>query len=337
MQIKENVQHYLQEQIRHRYSTTSILNYKDNEIIHAIFNETEIENLAMKNVLNQQIIMFSKNFASKVDNIKLDPSQIFPPYFKDLQLMKKMKKYGIFPTQKDLKKIRSKHLKLLVVGYGGAMINMLYNMTLWAKYYNTFGIFDKILIFENDNIDLTNLFRIGKPIYNHVIDRGLLTPEIIDLGSDTRTIIDSPSNKMHLINSNSPENYLSREFTIHKVAMYLTKKLAQTAKEKGYIFVGAPDLETRNILSEFPFFFMGHQDSEVELQFAPKDISDLVIENYGKIDVPVLLTNLQLATAAFIKTLAHNNPEDFTNNEILFKYDLNEHISEYNTALKEGK
>jgi uncharacterized protein YjfI (DUF2170 family) len=103
--------------------------------------------------------------------------------------------------------------------------------------------------------------------------------------------------------------------------------------KKNYIIVGAPDLDTRRMLTEkkADFYFMGHSNTEVDVTFRPEVTSSLVIENYGSIDIPVLLINLQLATAAFIKELASDSKPDETN-QVLFNFDMKKYLESKETT-----
>jgi len=99
------------------------------------------------------------------------------------------------------------------------------------------------------------------------------------------------------------EKYLSKTFEKEVYNGYADGTLLNILKEKGYILVGAPDLETRKIIYEkkMPFYMIGHSNNSVRVYRRPNVSSTLTQETYGSIDIPVLFHNLLLAAANFIK------------------------------------
>jgi hypothetical protein len=238
------------------------------------------------------------------------------PSFEDPLTKKIMTELDVLPTKEDFQKIRDKDINLCLVGYGGAMVNMLYNMYQWAIELSEMRIFNNIVIFEKDTIDFSNLVRFAKPmILNHV-------SKFSTFESEMRQEL-SLIKKVSMIDV---EKELSKKRKIISFVSWLDERAAHDLKNKKYTLIGAPDLETRTMLTDLDldFYFMGHANHEVALKYQPEITSSLVNENYGSIDIPVLLINLQIATGAFIKQLASDNTP--AKNEKLLSFDMQEYL-----------
>ena len=300
---------HIAEEIRMRYAKSSILPYDDNFILHKMYNEGLTEEDATRPVMNENLFGMSSYTLSNFQNSPV-PVSLNNPLTQEL-----LDRLGVRPTKEDFQTIREKGIKLCLVGYGGAMINMLYNMYLWSMELSEIGVFDKLVIFEEDTIDFSNLPRLGKPLINsYHADASCYYDEVPNL----KTLP-----KILLVNE---EKYLSKERKVIVFKKFLNETYANKINEKGYVFVGAPTLETRNMLSDKPFYFFGHGDHEVEIKYQPRITSGLAVETYGSIDIPVLLINLQIATAAFIKELASDHQPG--QGEIRFSFDMEKFIKE---------
>jgi hypothetical protein len=299
---------YLENEVRMRFSKKSILPYDDNEVIHQVLKEESVsENLK---IMNSNIFKLSKNILINTDNSGGEDVSFYCDITQSL-----LKEFNLTPTKEDFQKIREKNIKICLVGYGGAMVNMLYNMYLWAIELSELRIFENIIVFEKDTLDFSNLVRFGKPMAFDYF------PLLASQKQAATGINILP--KTDLI---SIEKELSRKRKIISFSNWLTDQHISKLTEKNYVLVGAPDLETRRILYETDanFYLMGHADYGVGLTYQPNVTSGLVNETYGSIDIPVLLVNLQLATAAFIKQLAGDSlPEK---NEKLFSFDMKEYL-----------
>jgi hypothetical protein len=318
---EENLKGYLDNEIRMRYSEESILPYDDNKAVHKFFKDNQIPSNEAKNmsIMNENITRMSyvlvKNIEAKTSG---NPVSFDNPLTQHL-----LDELDIRPTREDLQKIKDRNLKMCVVGYGGAMINMLYNMHIWAMELGETKLFEKVVIFEKDDLDFTNILRIGKPV-------------VFDYSPDFIRKYDSevPNIKtLKKISMASVEKELSSERKLILFVNWLDNKAAEFLHKKDYFFVGAPTLETRQMLSDKKFFFLGHSDYEVDITYSPQAISSLAVETYGSIDIPVLLINLQLATAAFIKILAAG--EEHQLDQRLLDFDMKKWIDENPKKLKE--
>jgi len=320
MSTQKKISSYLDNELRMRYAPESILPFDDNKAIHKFFKDKITTSEAKDyKIMNANITRMSftliKNNKSAPSSLPLSLSTPLTQYLLD--------ELDLRPTVEDLQKIKDKDLKICSVGYGGAMVNVLYNLYNWSMELGITKIFKKMVIFEKDNIDFSNLVRIGKPI---VFD---YHPDFI------RKFEEGVSNVKTLkkINMINIEKELSQDRELILFADWLGSKEANFMDKKGYIFVGAPTLETRNMLTDKKFYFLGHSDYEVDITYRPEIISSLAIETYGSIDIPVLLINMQIATAAFIKMLASD--EEFEPSKRLLDFDMKVWVDKNQEKLKE--
>jgi hypothetical protein len=320
-QTEEKLKNYLDNELRMRYSPESILPFSDNAAIHRFFKNEVISATEAKQmrIMNENIVRMSYALVRNVESNQSGNSISF-----DTPLTKYLlEELNLQPTHEDFQKIRDKNIKLCVVGYGGAMVNVLYNMYNWAMELGETKIFEKLVVFEQDDIDFSNILRMGKPI---VFD---YSPDFVRKYDEQVPNIKT----MKKINMLSLEKELSKERKAILFVKWLEEEPAAFLDKKGYIFVGAPTLDTRQMLSDKKFFFLGHSDYEVDITYSPQAISSLAVETYGSIDIPVLLINLQIATAAFIKTLASD--EGFEPDQRILDFDMKKWVDENPKKLKE--
>lgn len=311
---------YLDNELRMRYSPESILPFDDNKAIHKFFkNQFTATEAKGYNVMNDNIIRMSYMLVKNTEpRIGGNPLSFDTPLTQHL-----LDELDIRPTKEDFQKIRDRNLKMCVVGYGGAMLNLMYNMHIWAMEMSETRLFDKIVIFEKDDLDFSNILRMGKPM---VFD---YSPDFIKPYNT-----EVPSIKtLKKINMLNVEKELAKDRKLVLFSDWLTDTSAEYIHKKGYFFVGAPTLETRTVLQDKEFYFLGHSDHEVDITFSPQNISTLAVETYGSIDIPVLMINLQLATAAFIKLLAAG--EEHTPDTRLLDFDMKKWVEENPEKLKE--
>jgi hypothetical protein len=312
---------YLDNELRMRYAPDSILPFDDNQIVHRFFkNHYTSEEAAEFKVMNDNIIRMSYVLAKHLQQEPVVNTISFEtPLTQHL-----LDELNLRPTKEDFQKIREKELQMCIVGNGGAMMNMLFNMYLWSMELSETRVFKKIVVFEKDSLDFTNMMRMGKPMaFNYVSDY------IKQDAADAPLLNTLKKNDMLTI-----ERELSSERRILNFVSWLDDpRTVDLIANKGYFFVGAPTLETRELLQDKKFFFLGHSDFEVDITYRPQLVSTLSVETYGSIDIPVLLINLQLATAAFIKILASD--DEYQPDQRLLNFDMKTWVDNNQEKLKE--
>ena len=303
---------FVMDQIRHRYAPVGKIS-DDNKFIYNIFdNEIYYEDLVLLN-----------------DNLKLLKgedeaySNYYPTFIKTKTAWKILKK-GLPESLKDIKKVRSpkikklaktiqsKKIKLAVVGYGGAMSNILYNLGLVSDQHRT-PLFEKLLIIEPEKWSLTNIFRIAKPLMH----KGFSRFENVD-----------GDNTVYKIQTFDVEEKLVDE-EIELRAEYLNKEEALKLKEEGYIFIGAPDFKTREMLQEIgaTFIMTGHANNNIRITKNPILNGGAIVETYGTIDIGVLISNFWLATFALLDIFANQDVQSLPDDTELYKFNFDEYFS----------
>jgi hypothetical protein len=211
-------------------------------------------------------------------------------------------------ASKELKKrfqaMKDQQIDLVVIGYGGAMSNVLWNLTVLLLTFSELDPFNSVRLYEKDELSFTNILRFGKPIVHKAYSQFELQDDVLP---------------KHFLTD--LEYHLAPEF--EKTQEFLNKETAQKLIEEldNPVFIGAPDFETRKFLQEIgaKFFFIGHGDNEVSITHQP-DIHFAVQETYGTIDIPVLLTNLWLATYKLIDILSEE--KEYGVNEEIWKFNF---------------
>lgn len=321
MADRKRLSEFLDNELRMRYAPESILPFDDNKVIHRFFKDHYTPEEAKQfKIMNTNIIHMSYVLVKHIEP-KLGGN---PESFDTALTQYLLDELDLRPTKEDFQKIKAKEMKMCVVGNGGAMMNMLYNMYLWSMELSETQLFKKITLFEKDDLDFSNIMRIGKPIvFNY-------SPDMIKSYNGETPIV----NTLKKSNMLDVEKELSEERALVRFVSWLDDpKTIDFIDSKGYFFVGAPTLETREMLADKKFFFLGHSDYEVDITYRPQLVSTLSVETYGSIDIPVLLINLQIATAAFIKILASD--DEFNTDDRLLNFDMKQWVDSNPEKLKE--
>ena len=300
---------YLEDQIRHRYSEKGLIS-DDNEFLFHLFDEDYYYE-SDKVFLNENLRLL------KGDNINYN--EYIPKYMYTKTFWKIMSK-GLPESLNNIKSIRNKKLETIVkkvskkgiklcsVGYGGASTNILFNLYLINNIHKT-PLFEELKIYEPDNWALSNIFRIGKPILHQAFSRFTNIS-----GNDTIYKIQTLNLEKDLV-----KNKLEAR------ASYLTEEEALKLEEEGFIFIGAPDFKTREMLERIgaTFIMTGHANNSVRLTKNPVLSGGAIIETYGSIDIGVLLMNFWMATFNLLDALANKEIHKLENDTEIFKTDFN--------------
>ncbi len=209
-----------------------------------------------------------------------------------------------------LRAIQAKEMKLAVIGYGGAMINFLWDTYLLA-FLSNFNepVFKEICVFEKEAVSFTNILRIGKPV--------LLESYLSIYLNETGAL-----NKLNMIRE---EFQLAEDVTL--IEDYLTDEAdLKELVDNDFVLIGAPNFDARVLLQDSNFFFFGHANNELEIFFQPIVNTELTFESYGSIDVPVLLSNIAAGTIEMLRVFTGfdvKNP-GYEKSESVFRIDYGE-------------
>jgi hypothetical protein len=197
---------------------------------------------------------------------------------------------------KLLKRVREKNLTPIIVGSGGSMMNFMHWASEACKWTSVASIFNKVVVYEDDELDFTNLLRI--PFIPKISQQNMYNGNILKIdGIAGRFEILSSGN----IAQGSYFSYYNQRLTEQNVNDIVD------ARASNKIFIGAPDMETRKMLSEHEdavFIAYTQQDASFSIVINPTIDNDMIMENYGKIELNQFFMNQIVQAMRFLEYLA---------------------------------
>ncbi len=203
--------------------------------------------------------------------------------------------------KKAMQDVRSRGLTFVSVGYGGLSINMLHFLSMLAYRLDEYDIFKALHIYENDNISYTNIMRVYKDLSHTACGYG------------------DRINKTVLFD----EDNIAENIMLHQ---YYLKEEHIGDIGNDVFFFGAPDFETRDMLSKYNFIFGGHSGDNVVFVYKPLVDSDLTVESYGTINLASFYLNMMKATENLMYVLASG--EALTPDEVIFQHNAKKDIQD---------
>jgi len=319
---------FLEEEIRMRYASDSYWG-PDNRIVHklsdplaSLYSETSVSKTDVS-VYNPNILFmhpslkgrakkfyelyrfnYVPKYLSKIHFLAIAKENLGLEYDENEWAKKGRPAFMVKNIFENFKKLRSQKYDLVVLGYGGAMMNTLWNWSVYARYLSVTYPFKSITVYEPENIAFTNLLRIGKPmVYRDYYNEYVILYSFhlkSDMNYDPEKYKSLPK-----IATFDEEAILGKRINLQP--KYFDKSELKKYDLEKTIFIGAPDMETRAMLAEAGanFFMLGHHDNRVRISKCPVPEGDnLLQETYGTVEIPVLLMNLQLASMKMIEILA---------------------------------
>jgi len=309
-----NLKTEVQENLRMRYRPDSILPFDDNKIVIDYMTNPQnfsIEDISRFNIMNPNLAKFESRLYIKA------PRYLgkYPKHFNNKLLWKILRDLDIVPTRDDLKVIKDSQYRILSIGMGGAMINFFYNLQYWCMKLEVPGIFHRMHVREADFLEYTNVPRIGEDI-------------AFETSASTVTDIDDEIGGILKVVLTKNLKWLVENISPLQKSEYVDQKAIDLFTQHGYNMIGAPDFETRKLLEDKNFIFFGHGGTSVDLTYQPVVNDELGNETYGSIDIPVLLLNFQVATAAWIKKEANRirTGESYEHDSDIFTFDMAEYL-----------
>ena len=297
-----NIAELVADKIKTRYAEISEATFGSQNMVIDAFYPTYVR----QSLTNRY---FTPNLSKKVSCISPFLAKELNCFQIPIQDLTRMLGYSKVQLKTILESVKAKKLELVLVGLGGTGMNFMHWATELCNYTNSIHVFEDIHIYDEDKIDLTNLFRF---------------PMILD---SSKTYHMSYTNtlpyKLDCINSNS---ILSRnkmifhhEFiTIHSLS-YNSKDLDLFWKNK--VLYGAPDIQTREMFATFSdlqFVSATHGNDDCQLYVKPPQDSNMQMESYGMINLSVFFMNQLKMTIAFFELLSSN--EDLTVSSLIMDY-----------------
>lgn len=270
--------------------------YLTKELTNKLFNFT-----ANLNEFPNSSYVISRMF-SKVFNIPYIPLQ-------DLFLM-------VGYNYKDLKKIllevKKKHINLCMIGVGGFGHNFIYLLSQLALELNISNIFSKMILSDEDSVEYSNIFRfMSDYVLNYTHNNiNYYTNEVLN----TCIYLFLPF-KLNLIQKDNIKNLSTK-----KIKYYFGKidyrNIYNIKDVNSYLFLGAPTIETRELLFQEGFDFLCplHHNDSMYLWTTPKVTPEIQFESYGRIDLNQFFLNMVKMTAEILKAIVN---DEFKNRDKL--------------------
>jgi hypothetical protein len=293
------------DKIKVRYAEITEKTMGSKNMVIDAFYPTYVRNSLVSHITPFQTPILSKKCSAtspfiaselNVYNIKID----------DLTKMLGYSKIGL---KTMLEAIKDKKINLGLVGLGGTGMNFMHWAEEITNYTNSINIFEKIVIFDDDIVDITNIFRFPQILNPHSSYQSTVTKKINAIPNTSILCNALIKNSYYLYAENITEDY---------------------------IYYGAPDIATRELFSNIPsakFISGTHGDNDCQLYIKPMQDSELQVESYGMINLSVFFMNQLKMTIEFLALLASD--EDLSTSKLVMEYSFANEYLEKN-ILKAG-
>jgi len=199
-------------------------------------------------------------------------------------------------TTKDIKQllvaVKAKQKNFVFVGAGGTGMNTAYWLSELMQMTNTYKIFSKVAVFEDDVIEHSNMLRFPLSSGAYAVGNRnnskleLIVPLIKNLGSRKLEVVNSYLTRGHYMRSTLLQNYPSLK-TVPNTVLY-----------------GAPGIGYRDDLAEIgPLICATHADVSCSIWINPKQNMDIQVETYGIIQLGSFFMNQLQMTLELLKLL----------------------------------
>lgn len=207
-------------------------------------------------------------------------------------------------TKRDIKRllveVRKKKHNVVFVGFGGTGVNTVHWLTELCSMTHVQNLFDKLTIFEPDNLEISNLFRFPK------------NPEtIISQSRYNRTNY----SKLCLLTDYEKKTLSRRDCELYPKRLEYYDLYGDI---KDSIFYGAPTISTRQMLSGIDgmkFISATHTGNSCYIHLNPIQDDDIQLETYGLIQLSIFFMNQLKMAISFLEVLA-NDEIDLTEKDV---------------------
>lgn len=215
--------------------------------------------------------------------------------------------FELFGVDKDklcdkLTKLKSKQLGIALIGLGGTMSNFTYFLNEMVEYFKIDNLFDTLVVYENDSLEISNLPRIPLDYITPIrrINSGGVIPKL-NIFRNLRSLF-----KTNLLEENRFIEYKAKAFDF---------------------VIGSPDLATRTNMFNSDsknFICPLHFNNELVIFENPKVLaSDMVQETYGSIELTFFFLNMFRMTIELIDIMLK---DELAINEKVFSFNSKESI-----------
>lgn len=204
-----------------------------------------------------------------------------------------------------LNDVKAKNKSIVLVGLGGSGANFLYFTNELCQLVNTQNIFKNLHGYDNDEIDLTNVFRL---------------PLNFDVKTFNVNVLKNSFYKTTICEAQNFKIASKQMFSTNLLYVYHANNYMNSEGDYpgDWIFYGAPDIKARIWLKYFPFISATHGDNDCQLYCRPEQDLDLQVESYGMINLSVFFMNQLKMVIQFLSLIAAG--EDFSESKMLLEY-----------------
>lgn len=231
--------------------------------------------------------------------------------------------YKKIEIKKMLEAVKAKKIELVLAGLGGTGMNFMHWATELCNYTNTVNVFEEILIYDQDSVDLTNIFRFPQSLNPGTAysDSGSNMYKIQMISSASILSRKEIQKRFQFITAGVLSILITRDFNEDGKLVSVMPRREIRADVKDKVFYGAPDIESREMFAEFPevkFVSGTHGNDDCQLFIKPVQDSSIQIESYGMINLSIFFMNQLKLTLSFLELLASDT--DLTQSNLIMEY-----------------
>ena len=296
-----NIGTLIADKIKVRYAEITEKTMGSQNMVVDAFYPTYVRNSLTGNVVGPDSLPVLSKKCSAISPFIANELNVYNIKIDDLT---KMLGYTRINLKTMLETIKEKKINLCLVGLGGTGMNFMHWAEEIANYTNSINIFERIMIFDEDIVDLTNIFRFPQ----------ILNPDTAYFYKSVKKVHAIPNRSILCTTLVKNQYYIRKADLIHD-----NQSLPGFAKD--HVFYGAPDIATRELFSSIPeirFVSGTHGDNDCQLYIKPVQDSELQVESYGMINLSVFFMNQLKMTIEFLALLASG--EDLTASKLIMEY-----------------
>jgi hypothetical protein len=297
-----NIGTLIADKIKVRYAEITEKTMGSQNMVVDAFYPTYVRNSLTGNVVGPDSLPVLSKKCSAISPFIANELNVYNIKIDDLT---KMLGYTKINLKAMLETIKEKKINLCLVGLGGTGMNFMHWAEEIANYTNSINIFERIMIYDEDIVDLTNIFRFPQ----------ILNPDTAYFYKSVKKIHAIPNRSILCTALIKHEYYIKENDLIN----YGDRSASEFAKNN--VFYGAPDIATRELFSSIPearFISGTHGDNDCQLYIKPVQDSELQVESYGMINLSVFFMNQLKMTIEFLALLASD--EDLTTSKLIMEY-----------------
>ena len=147
-----NIAELVADKIKTRYAEISEATFGSQNMVIDAFYPTYVR----QSLVNRH---FAPNLSKKVSCISPFLAKELNCFQIPIEDLARMLGYSKIQLKTILESVKAKNIELVLVGLGGTGMNFMHWATELCNYTNSINVFESIYIYDEDKIDLTNLFR----------------------------------------------------------------------------------------------------------------------------------------------------------------------------------